>query len=179
MIRQLIRRVKAWWTTRRLRGERGWELEEPQVMHRGQAPQGGFYFEDARDQLDANEFFEAEQSRTTRSVEIEDIAEWTRLSEHSRRLTAQGLVTEEGQILLRTTTGQIVTPEQLYGGGKCWVCGGYCDREHFYLCTVCGRGLCHLHVYAVDGFPLCPPHARQALYNFDTWSRRDSRHGHR
>lgn len=138
----------------------------------------GFLFRDPREQMDANEFFEAEQSHTIRNLEMEGIAERTRLSETVRRLTPDGLAIEEAESLLRTTSGQLVSPQHLVGGGRCCVCQGYADREHYYHCAECGLGMCRLHVCAVEGVAYCPEHARQALYNLETWNLNEGRTPH-
>lgn len=125
-------------------------------------------FQDPHDQMDMNEFFEVVQSDTQEGFEITGIQSRMTTTRIVRRLTADGFVTEVKQTLLQTNYGGILTQEELVGGGQC-ICGEYADRGHFYLCEICGIGLCQLHVSPVDGVPLCPDHSRQVLHNLDTW----------
>lgn len=125
---------------------------------------------DLRDQLDANEFFEAEQSRDRRRIEIAPLRERTTTQTTSRRLTATGFQTEQDQTFLQDGAGRIIREEDLYGGGQCWVCGEYADRQHFLHCAICQRGICPSHGYPYEGFVFCPVHAKQALWITDTWN---------
>lgn len=128
-------------------------------------------FADPRDQLDANEFFEAVQSRTQHELHVIDVAEDMVQRKTTRRLTQDGFETIEESSLLRTVYGRLVTPDQLVGGGRCMLCNGYADATHFLICAVCGCGLCIMHVAFIDGAALCPTHARQVLDRLDTWRR--------
>jgi hypothetical protein len=146
------------------------EREEPGQQPGRQDPHHGYPFRNPREQMDFNEFLEAEQSRTTQNLGIAEITEYTRLSETVRRLTPDGLAIEESEILLKTTSGLIITSQQIIGGGQCCVCRGYSDWEHYYLCAECGLGMCRLHVCAVEGVAYCPEHARKARYELETWN---------
>ena len=139
------------------------EVEEPEPR---QAPQ----FRDPREQLDVQEWLEATQSQSEERMEIVDVRRDVRMTRQVRRLTPDGLIIEEREALLQTTHGQIIHRDELFGGGQCCVCGGYADREHFYLCQACGRGLCELDTSVLRGMTFCPEHFEAAEYYLDTWA---------
>ena len=168
-----MHRLFAW--LRRWLGRPHQHLTPPRLYTRPQpegepgGSRGGLHFEDWRDRLDANEFFEAEQSRTQSSFEIREVSAQTPRGRTVRRLTPAGFATDVAETLLKTNTGRIITPEQLVGGGQCAICGGFTDERHYYQCTLCGLGLCQTHVYFFTLYPLCPRHARSALYHMNAW----------
>jgi hypothetical protein len=163
---------------RRTRTQPAAEPDEPEAQPEAQNPRIDISFEDPREQMDFNAFLNSVQSQTVRGIDMEEIGDPTPVSSTQRRLTPDGLATEERESLLRTPSGQIINPQQLHGGGRCCVCQGYADREHYYHCAECGLGMCRLHVCAVEGVAYCPEHARQALYNLETWNLNEGRTPH-
>ena len=135
----------------------------------GEGP--GAHFANERDQLDANEFFEAEQSRIEDSLDILEVGPHTQTAAETRRLTSDGFVTERSTTLLRTNYGRIINRDQLTNGGRCSECGQYADASSFFVCAVCGVGLCPLHVHTLETIPLCRIDFRRVLHCLDMWRR--------
>jgi len=171
---RILQQLKNWWHggNRRRRFAAVEIIEAFPEDERDNRP-GAFRFDNPRNQLDANEFVEAEQSRTRYRVVIQRVRPRMTKASVVRRLTAHGYETDQFETMFETTTGQIVSQEQLLNGGRCLICGGYADRDHFHLCVFpgCGCGLCQRHVYFFDSIPLCPAHARRLLHDLDTWNR--------
>ena len=145
----------------------------PRPVHPLEGPprETPFRFDHPRDQLDANELLEAEQSRKEDYFEIRPVSNLNQRQIKVRRLTACGFETKQSESFYRTSSGLIITRDELIGGGRCSVCNEYCDREHFFTCAVCGLGCCRLHVFFWEGHTFCPMHARQLLYEEDKWDR--------
>lgn len=164
LLRQLKARLTGWRRPRAIAPVQA----PPFRLDPGPRAREGLHFATPQDQLDVNEWLEAEQSRQSRQLHVSEVGQRTAAGRTVRRLTAEGVVTEEIEVLLQACYGGIIAQEELVGGGRC-VCGGYADRDHFVLCQVCGAGLCVRHAFPVEGIWLCPDHARWYLDHRRTW----------